>query len=109
MVLARVEGLGRLMRIEYQAQGGHRTERFRVEYELDEVAAATELYRSLFDQPDKDDALTRFLRRTAREFELDQDGALFPADANGIMDGRPTENAPASRERSGAEPSEVST
>ena len=65
------------MRIEYEAQGGRTTERFRVEYELDEVAAATELYRSLFDQPDKDDALTRFLRRTAREFELDQDGALF--------------------------------
>lgn len=65
------------MRVEHVAQGGHRTERFRVEYELDEVAAATELYRALFDQPDKDDALTRFLRRTAREFELDQDGALF--------------------------------
>ena len=52
MVLARVEGLGRLMRVQHRARGGQITERFRVELEGRHMEALSDLYLSIFNTDD---------------------------------------------------------
>ena len=97
------------MRVEHQARGGHVTERFAPELEARHMDALSEFYLSLFNT---DDARTsdvgEALWAIHKAWKLHLDGALFAADSVGTM-ARPTENAPASRKRSGADPRGVSS
>lgn len=95
------------MRVPYEAQGGHVTERFRVDFEGHELQALADLANVI----QGDDSLARALARAGREWRLDADpqgmlpGSADPVETIACL----TENAPASRERSGAEPRGVNS
>ena len=73
------------MRVEYEARGGRTTERFRIDFPLDEIVALADLANVITGEQD---ALGRGLARVKKAWAVDQDGALFSgsAEADGTMD-----------------------
>ena len=67
------------MRIEYEARGGRTTERFRIDFALDEIVAPADLANVITGEQD---ALGRGLARVKKAWAVDQDGALFETDGS---------------------------